>query len=200
MNNITFKNITLFIKNNWLCILLIIIFHILFFRYNISNNSSIKTLMQFYGSCAFILSIISIYIQLNNQNINMSVNEVNYFNNIIDTINLNIYNYFNSNKNMEYYYLELYYNSSNYTESNRNKYLEKLISNKILSDIDSIINYIDSFKILHPNSFQILVAEEKIINLLKLFFKSKIFKENWIFFKENIALEWTKEYIELNIL
>jgi hypothetical protein len=197
--NSYFQKLIMFIKNNWIWILLIIIFHFLFFKYNISDNKNIKTLFSFYGSCAFITSIISIYIQIRNQSANLITTQINYFNTIIDAINLNIYDYFTKNSSMQYYYNELYYNISDYNENTRNKYLEKIISMKILSNIDSVINYIDSFRIINGESFQIVIAEEKLLNLLKLFFKSKIFIEHWTFFKENIALQWTVDYIELNL-
>ena len=98
---------------------------------------------------------------------------------------------------MQYYYDELFYNTSNYKETDRNIALEKIISNQILSGIDSLINYIDSYKISHGENFQLTIMQTKLNRILTQFMKSKIFIENWNKFKNSFALDWTKTYIQL---
>jgi translation initiation factor 2 beta subunit (eIF-2beta)/eIF-5 len=181
--------------NYWIYLFLFIIVHILFFKFEVFHNTQVKTLIEFYGSCAFILSVCSIYIQINNQYNNTLINEVNNFSNIIETINTSIYNCFSSKPEMKYYYDELYFNNSNYNEKNRNLYLEQLITNKILSNIDSFINFIIVFKNIN-NSDELLIVEKKLKNILTLFLKSKIFKQNWLYYKDNLALQITKDYIQ----
>jgi hypothetical protein len=139
------------------------------------------------------------YISLNYQYFETIRTQVNTYNLMFDELNTSIYDYFTTNQKLKYYYDELYYQQSNYTDADRNKLLEQIITGKILSHVDSFINYIDSFKKINKTNFQIFITEEKLKKLLNLFFKSKIFLENWSYFKKNLSLKWTVDYVDLYI-
>jgi NhaP-type Na+/H+ and K+/H+ antiporter len=98
---------------------------------------------------------------------------------------------------MNYYYDELYNDKINIDNSIRNINIEQIITNNILINIDALINYINSFKITNGTNFQLKIMESKLLKILRQYMKSKIFVENWNKFKESIALDWTKQYIEL---
>jgi hypothetical protein len=185
------------VLNNWTYLFIFVIIHLIFLKFEVFKNTHVKTLIEFYGSFAFILSVYSIYIQVKNQYNNTLISEVNNFSIIFENINLSIYNCFSSNPNMKYYYNELYFGKSNYNEKDRNIYLEQLISTRILSSIDSFVNYLSVFKNIN-NSYELLLVEMKLKSLLTLFLKSKIFKENWLHYKDHLALQITKDYISHN--
>jgi hypothetical protein len=98
---------------------------------------------------------------------------------------------------MKYYYDELFNDITNTDETIRDFNYEQILTNNILINIDSLINYIDSFKITSETNFQITIMEKKLKNLLKSFLKSKIFYQNWLKYKDNFALQWTIDYIDM---
>jgi len=181
----------------YIIITLFIVLPFIYFKFNFHKNNSISNLLGIYGSLGIILTIYSIYKSI----------EVNYFNiintqlNSLNTLLQNITNitsrFFGSNPSMKYYYDELFNNIPNQNETIRNKYLEELFSNDILINIDSLINYIDSYKISHGENFQLTIMQTKLNRILTQFMKSKIFIENWNKFKNSFALDWTKTYIQL---
>tara|TARA_B110000971_G_scaffold220137_1_gene262904 strand:- start:58 stop:606 length:549 start_codon:yes stop_codon:yes gene_type:complete len=175
--------------------------HFIYFRYNINYNNTFKT----YASFSILLTVYSLYKQSTNTHIESINTQINFYNQLIQGINDKISTFFSANKNMQYYYDELFYNTSNYVEADRNIALEKIISNQILSGVDTLINYIDSYKKVNIDNFQLIIAdfqliiaEEKIKKILNLFMKSKIFLEHWKRFKKTLALDWTKDYIDIN--
>jgi hypothetical protein len=194
------KNILNIILNNKTYVLIficVVVFHYFFWINNLGTNQNFQTLVSFYGSLGIILTVYSIYIQNINDYFNTINTGIGYFNQLFESLNSNVVNYFNNNDKLYYYYDELYNNNSNYQEKDRNKMAEMIITNQILTNIDSIVNYIDSFKKLNINNFQLIIAQEKLDKLVKKFMKSKIFKEHWKNFKTNFALNWTKDYIDL---
>ena len=194
------KNILNIILDNKLYILIFLIviaFHYYYFINNLAGNQTFQSLISFYGSIGILLTIYTIYIQNINDYFNTINTGIGYFNDLFDSLNSNVVTYFNNNDKLYYYYDELYNNISTYEEKDRNKYAEMIITNQILANIDSIVNYIDSFKKLKINNFQLVIAQEKLDKLVKQFMKSKIFNEHWKKFKTNFALNWTKDYIDL---
>jgi hypothetical protein len=187
------------INKYWTFILGFIILNYAYLYLDVQKNKSINSLIHFYGSFGFLLTIINMYMSINYQTADTVKTQINYYNSLFDTLNNNIYNFFRQYNDLKYYYDELFYGISNYDEAKRNKYLEQLVTFQILSDIDSFVNYIDSFKILNKNTNLLFITEEKLKTILKLFFKSKIFLEHWNYFRKNLALKWTKDYIDLYI-
>jgi hypothetical protein len=185
------------ISKYYLFIFIIIIIHVAYFTFNIASNEKFKTLISFYASLSIFISVYSLYIQINNTNLNRISSDVVYINNVLSDIDNNIYNFFSKNEKMKYYYSELYNGISDYKEEDRNIQLEKLISFKILSSSETLINYIDALKTANGITSELTIAEIKLKKILAMFIKSKIFVENWKNYSKNIAMDWTKDYFDL---
>ena len=185
------------IPNYYLFIFFIIIIHIAYFTFNIASNEQFKTLISFYASLSIFISIYSLYIQINNTKLNRISNDVVYINKVLSDIDIDIYNFFSKNEKMNYYYYELYNGISDYKEEDRNIQLEKLVSFKILSSSETLINYIDALKTANGITSELTIAEIKLKKLLAMFIKSKIFVENWKIYSKKIAMDWTKDYFDL---
>jgi hypothetical protein len=98
---------------------------------------------------------------------------------------------------MKYYYDELFNGIIHKDETIRDYNLEEIISNNLLTNIDSLINYIDAYKLSNGTNFQLEIMEDKLKILLEQFIKSPIFVNNWNRFKNILALSWTKTYFSL---
>ena len=185
-------------KNKIFVIFIFLIIHLLIIKTRIGRNENFKTILSIYGSMGLLLSIYNVY---NTSRVNFAStinNQLNYLNQLFQNITQTTSSFFLNNKNMRYYYDELFNNKINLDDSIRDKNLEQIISNNIFINIDSLVNYIDSFKILNGSNFQLKIMEEKIKKLLSQFIKSKIFVENWKKFRTSLALQWTKNYVELH--
>lgn len=151
--------------------------------------------IKFITVFATLISAYTIYLSIDNQQFTIVNTGLNYFNVVFNNINTLTLNYFKDNKKMIYYYNELFLGISDYKESDRDIFSERLYTFQLLSHLDSVINYIDSYKVMNQNNFQVKVTEDKLVLMLKMFFKSKIFVEHWNEFKNNFALDWTKKYV-----
>lgn len=185
------------IKNYYPLISIFIFVHFIYFGLNIGKNDKFKTLISFYGSLTIFISTYSLYMTINNNRLNRLSSDVVYINKVFSDMDNDIYNFFSKNDKMNYYYKELYENISNYKEEDRNILLEKLISFKILSNFETLINYIDALKSGNGNLNELEIAEIRLKKILKIFLKSKIFVENWKQFSKEIAMDWTKDYFDL---
>lgn len=163
----------------------------------LGNNKHLNITFNSFAAIGTIIVGYTLYSNFMDRKISNITNGINLFNNLFGNMKSFTTNFFETHENMKYYYDELYLNISDYKESDRNKYLENIYSFEILHDIDSIINYIDSYKLLEQNNFEIKIAEEKIIILIRQLFNSKIFTEYWHIYKSKYALGWTKTYIGL---
>lgn len=200
INKTKLKKIFSYIKRyKYIIFIFLLIFaHLIYFKYNISKNDTFTNLLKTYASFSILLTVYSLYKQSVNTYLASINTQINYYNQLIQGVNDKISAFFSANKNMYYYYDELFYTVSNYNQADRNIAMEKIISNQILSGIDSLINYIDSYKKVSIDNFQLVIAEEKIKKILNLFMKSKIFLEHWKQFRKTLALNWTKDYIDIN--
>jgi len=178
-------------------ILLFILLPIIYFKFRIYKNDAFKSLLGIYATLTIILTIYNIY---KNNDINFAniINiELNSLNLLLQNITNSCNTFFVSNPSMRYYYNELFNDIHNSDDTIRNKDLEGIVSTNILINIDSLINYIDSYKISHGENFQLTIMQTKLNKILTQFMKSKIFIENWNKFKNSFALDWTKTYIQL---
>ena len=186
------------VNNNKFIVLLIIIFiHFIIIKTNIGNSAHFKTLISIYGSMGLFLSIYNMYISSKNTYANTVSGQLSYLNQLFQNISQTISSFFITNKNMKYFFDEIFNDKINTDESIRDINLEQIFTNNILTNVDSLINYIDSFKLVNGTNFQLKIMEEKLEKLLNQLMKSKIFVENWNKFKTTLALKWTKNYIEL---
>ena len=178
-------------------IFVILFIHFAYFQLNIGNNDKFKTLITFYGSLSIFISVYSLFMQIKQTALNRISSDVVYVNKVFSDIDSDIYNFFSKTNKMNYYYNELYNGVSDYKEEDRDISLEKLISFKILSNVDTLINYMDALKTANALSNELTVAEMKIKKLIGMFLKSKIFVQNWKEYSKNIAMDWTKDYFDL---
>jgi len=178
-------------------IFIFIIINILYFGLNIEQNDKFKTLISFYGSLSIFISMNSLLLQINQSKLNRISNDIIYVNKVFSDIDNDIYSFFENNNDMIYYYNELYNGESKYNEKDRNLKSEKIISYKILSNSETIINYIDLLNTANGETSQLKIAELKLKKLLSQFLKSKIFNEYWKEYRETIAMNWTKDYFEI---
>ena len=193
-------NIIKTITTNYILILGIIIFiiiNIIIFKLDIYKNDKIKNTIAIYSSLSIFLSVYSIYInnKINESNIiDTELNNLSsLFNNIIQTCT----NLFITNPKLSYFYNELFNGVINNDDSIRIKNFEQIITNNILMNIDALVNYINSYKVSKGTNFQLTTMEHKLFNLLIQFTGSPIFIENWKIFQINLALPWTKTYMQL---
>lgn len=192
------NNITSIVNNNKFLVLIIIIFiHFIIIKTNIGNNVHFKAIVSIYGSMGLFLTIYNMYISSKNTYANTVSGQLNYLNQLFQNISQTISSFFTANKNMKYFFDEIFNDKINTDESIRDTNLEQIFTNNILTNVDSLINYIDSFKLVNGTNFQLKIMEEKLEKLLNQLMKSKIFVENWNKFKTTLALKWTKNYIEL---
>ncbi len=178
----------------------IIIFALVNFAYfmlNIGKNDKFKTLISFYGSLSIFISVYSLNMQINQSSLNRISSDVVYINKIFTDIDSDIYIFFSKNDKLSYYYDELYDKKTEYKKEDRNIPLEKLISFKILSNVETLINYLDALKTANGISSQLIIAEKKLKKLLNLFIKSLIFVEHWKEYKKTLATQWTIDYVDL---
>jgi hypothetical protein len=194
-------NLKTFISKNIIFIIVFIIFfiaaHYYYFKLDIETNKKFRELMSTYASFLIFLTIYNIYKsgQINYSNIiNTQLNSLNsLFQNITQTSST----FFLSKPNMKYYYDELFNGIINKDEIIRDTNLEEIISNNLLTNIDSLINYIDAYKISNGSNFQLEIMEDKLKKILEQFVKSPIFINNWNRFQNILALSWTKTYFSL---
>lgn len=184
--------------NNYIIGFIILVFliytHYLYWKSSLSSNEKFKSLINIWVSTSLFISMYSVHIQTNNYRDSQAQIEINNFNNLFANFFDSISQLFISNPSLNYYYNELYHNISKYEESDRNITLEKEISTIILSKMENIINFIDLF---NNNINMIGQIEQKLLKILKIFFKSKIFLENWNMYKDTFAIDWTIQYINM---
>jgi hypothetical protein len=199
MNDIK-KFIDFIYKNNLYFLFIIFGIHYIYWVSNIADNTKFKTLLSIYGTLSISLSIYNVYTSSITQYTATINNQISYLNQLSQNITQTTSSFFANNKDMKYYYEELFNSIKNTDETIRNYNSEQIITTNILINVDALINYIDSFKITSGGNvnFQIKVMEEKLLKLLSQFMKSKIFIENWKKFKKLFALKWTKDYISMN--
>ena len=185
-------------KNKYYILFLIFIIHYLYWTSNIGADDRLRTLIAIYGSFSILLGFYNAYSTTIVQETTVINNQILYLNQLFQNITQSISTFFLSNKEMKYYYDELLNDIPNTDETIRNYNLEQILTNNILINVDGLINYIDSFKITTGTTVQIKVMEEKLLKLLTKFFKSKIFNQNWVYFKQSLALRWTIDYMYMN--
>lgn len=177
---------------------LFIIIPFVYLKFNFHNNESFSKILNLYGSLSIIFTVYNIYLTNKSNFYNNINNELNSLNFLLNKITENISNFFINNTNMKYYYDEIINNIGNQDENIRDIDLEEIITNNILVNIDSLINYLDAFKKMNGNNFQLIIIENKLNKILNQFLKSKIFIQNWNKYKKIFALDLTKSYIQTN--
>jgi len=173
--------------------IVLVYLHILYWRSTLSSNEKFKSLLSIWVSTSLFISLYSVYLQTNGYRESQIQIETNSFNSLFNSFFDSVVQLFISNTQMNYYYNELFTGISNYKDSDRNLVLEHEVSVIIFSKMENIINFVDIFSI-NPNI--VGQTEQKLLKILKVFFKSKIFLENWKIYKNSFATDWTIQYID----
>ncbi len=193
------KFIDFILKNKLYVLIIFLGVHYVYWISGISDSTKFKTLLSIYGTLSISLSIYNVYTSSMTQYASTVNSQITYLNQLFQNITQTTSSFFANNKDMRYYYEELFNSVKNTDDSIRNRNSEQIITTNILINVDALINYIDSFKITSGGkvNFQVKVMEEKLLKLLSQFMKSKIFVENWKKFKKLFALKWTKDYMSM---
>lgn len=175
-------------------VIVLIWLHYLYWKSSIHTNEKVKMLISIWVSTSLFISFYSAYLQTNNYRESQLQLELNNFNNLFNTFFDGIVELFIHNPSVNYYYNELFTNVSKYQESERDIILEKKISVLIFSNMENVINFVDLYS---NNKVVVGQTEEKLLKILSVFFKSKIFLENWNVYKDLFANDWTIQYINM---
>jgi hypothetical protein len=157
-----------------------------------------QTYVQVLIAGTIIITVYSVYFQIVSYKDSVNNQEVQYFDNFYKEFLDETIKFFIDHPEMNYYYDELFYNTSNYDERERNKDLESQISIIIFSRMSSIINYINTYKKTENDERRdkIEQSEKLLLKILDSFFGSKIFNEYWKKFKNGLSNKQTIDYIK----
>uniref|UniRef100_A0A6C0CUR7 DUF4760 domain-containing protein n=1 Tax=viral metagenome TaxID=1070528 RepID=A0A6C0CUR7_9ZZZZ len=157
-----------------------------------------QTYVQVLIAGTIIITVYSVYFQIVSYKDSVNNQEVQYFDNFYKEFLDETIKFFINHPEMNYYYDELFYNTSDYDERERNKDLESQISIIIFSRMSSIINYINTYKKTENDERRdkIEQSEKLLLKILDSFFGSKIFNEYWKKFKNGLSNKQTIDYIK----
>lgn len=157
-----------------------------------------QTYVQVLIAGTIIITVYSVYFQIVSYKDSVNNQEVQYFDNFYKEFLDETIKFFIDHPEMNYYYDELFYNTSDYDERERNKDLESQISIIIFSRMSSIINYINTYKKTENDERRdkIEQSEKLLLKILDSFFGSKIFNEYWKKFKNGLSNKQTIDYIK----
>jgi len=180
--------------------IIMILYH--YWQSDIGTEEKFKTLISLFASVSIFFTIYTLY--LKNLEVIEETNSrsVIFYNNAFKDFLDDTIKFFVSNPKMNYYYNDLFTNSGEYSERQRNKVLEGQITILIMSRADAIIRYINEFKLgrgtndLHYED--IYVMEEKLKHILSSFFGSKLFVENWEKVKAGLNSKVALQYVKDN--
>lgn len=180
--------------------IIMILYH--YWQSDIGTEEKFKTLISLFASVSIFFTIYTLY--LKNLEVIEETNSrsVVFYNNAFKDFLDDTIKFFVSNPKMNYYYNDLFTNSGEYSERQRNKVLEGQITILIMSRADAIIRYINEFKLGHGTNDlhydDIYVMEEKLKNILSSFFGSKLFVENWNKVKAGLNSKVALKYVKDN--
>ena len=201
-----FKNRDLIIFSNYLYYLsyflyfvAIILLTVTYWKSRLGQDAKFQTYIQVLMAGTIIMTVYSVYLQQVTFRETANFNQLNSFDNNFQELLDDTLKFFIDNPDMNYYYEELFYNTSEYKEEDRNKNLETQYTFIILSRVSNIIYsyYVYGNKFSEKNE-RIEQSEKTLKNILDSFFNSKIFTNNWESYKGGLATDITKEYIKEN--
>ena len=143
-------------------------------KYNLHKDARYVQGIQLFVGLNILLTTYIILVQINNHTEDVK-NENTTFVNMLLSYENDILEEFTKHPNMKYFFNELYNNEESSDNYNRDKYLEQIISYKILSFISfHSVYYFSHYKL--PTFSELLIKQhEKIVRLIKGFMKSPIF-------------------------
>ena len=171
-----------------------------YWKANLGIDPNFQTLVQIFMAITIIMTVYSVYLQ-NITYADQAANEdTNFFDNFFKDFFDSTIEFFINNPSMNYYFNELFYNTSNYNEKDRNKDLETQYSLIIFSRMGAIVYYINTYKKKKygEHSQQLKRTENKLLKILDSFYGSKIFVENWNMYKKGLANPGIIDYVKKN--
>jgi hypothetical protein len=183
----------------FLYFIVIILLTITYWNTRLGQDAKFQTYIQVLMAGTIIMTVYSVYLQQVTFRETANFNQLNNFDNNFQELLDDTLKFFIDNPDMNYYYEELFYNTSEYKEEDRNKNLETQYTFIILSRVSNIIYsyYVYGNKFSEKNE-RIEQSEKTLKNILDSFFNSKIFTNNWESYKGGLATDITKEYIKEN--
>jgi len=176
-----------------LAISAIILLSVFYWRSNL--HTSVKFTVYIKVLIA-ILTLYAIFIAFQFHNDQVIQDETVSFEKLSSSFYDDVVELFIKHPEMNYYYKELMnLPTHNNRPVKRNILLENKISMLIFSKLSNIVQYtIKSESESTVNTLNLL--ECKTLNILNIYFKSKIFRDNWKIYKERIACDAFKEFIQ----
>jgi len=168
---------------------------------DIGKEEKFKTLIALFGSFSIFFTIYNFYLQNQRSLESSKGTSIKFYSDSFKDILDETVKFFIQHPDMNYYYRDLFTNDSSYKEKERNRILEHQLTTIIVSRAGPIIRFIDDYKTNNKDNFyyaQVLVVEQNFKKLLKSFFGSKIFNENYESVKNGLTSELTKKYIAEN--
>lgn len=177
----------------------IILLTVTYWKTHLGQDAKFQTYIQVLMAATIIMTVYSVYLQQVTFKEATNYNQLTSFDNNFKELLDDTLKFFIDNPEMNYYYKELFYNTSEYKEEDRNKELETQYTFIILSRVSNIIYslYIYGNKFSEKNE-RIEQTEATLKNILNSFFNSKIFNLQWESYKQGLATEITKQYIKEN--
>ena len=183
----------------YLLISALIIF--IYFKYNLHFDEKYKVLIDLSIALVGFLTIYSLLLQANYNNINEKNQEASIYKDVLtETFNTSLDDFINNN--MEYYYNELF-NNIKPNDSNRNPIREEIITFKMLSSYSNYASYFESSIKLSDYKKLLEKHNVRVINTLKVLLKSDTFKKYLNKYLNTIAgpplIKYMKKYLDYTI-
>jgi hypothetical protein len=181
----------------FLYFLVVVLLSIVYWNSKLGQDATFQTYVQVLMAATIIMTVYSVYLQQATIKETSDYDQVNTFDNNFKELLDDTVKFFIDNPDMNYYYQELFYNESNYTEDDRNKDLETQITLVMLSRISNVIYtiYVYGNKFKNEDAERVIQSEEILVNILSSFFKSKIFNENWEKYKSGLSPKITIQFM-----
>lgn len=170
-----------------------ILFSLIYWQSNLHANRKFTVYIKVLIA---ILTIYAIFIAFQFHNDEVINHEITSYDKLSSSFYDDVVELFIKHPEMNYYYKELMnLPMHNNTHVKRNILLENKISMLIFSKLSNIVQYIIKSKSeTTVNTLNLL--ECKTLNILNIYFKSKIFRDNWKIYKERIACDVFKQFIQ----
>lgn len=171
----------------------ILLFSLIYWQSNLHTSLKFKTYIKVLIA---ILTIYAIFIAFQFHHDEVINDEIASYEKLSTSFYDDVVELFIKHPEINYYYKELMnLPTNNDTHVKRNILLENKISMLIFSKLSEITQYLVKTRgESEVNTLNLL--ECKTVNILNLYFKSKIFRDNWKIYKEHIACDILKQFIQ----
>ena len=165
---------------------------------DLHKHAKFNGYLQFLGAFAIIFTIIALIIQTSSNREKVTADSISFYSNLKKEFVEEHFKLFMQYPQLNYYYNELMGIKYN-LPSNRNYILENQITMVIFARLSTVLYFINEnkqYEIVTKKSLDDL--ENKVVEMMSLYFKSTIFQENWKFYYNTIAgdnvINFVKKY------